>query len=87
MEKFAPSQHRDELCWRLDASYSQSWCLNPSFKKLPFGDFHRDLAVFQICKVNSKDLMQSVCTKETKYGFQDGTPCILLKLNRVRSTG
>lgn len=27
--------------------------------------------------------MQGNCTKENKYGFKDGTPCILLKLNRV----
>ena len=39
----------------------------------------------QICKVNAKDLMQSNCTTETKYGFEVGKPCILLKLNRVRA--
>jgi sodium/potassium-transporting ATPase subunit beta len=37
----------------------------------------------QICKVNSKDLMQSNCTRENKYGFEEGKPCILLKLNRI----
>ena len=40
----------------------------------------------QICKVNAKDLMQSNCTTETKYGFEVGKPCILLKLNRVRAS-
>ena len=40
----------------------------------------------QICKVNIKDLMQSNCTKDNKYGFEEGKPCILLKLNRVRAT-
>ena len=38
----------------------------------------------QICRVNSKDLMQSNCTKDNKYGFEEGKPCILLKLNKVR---
>jgi len=37
----------------------------------------------QICKVNPKELMQGSCTPDNKYGFQDGTPCILLKLNRI----
>jgi sodium/potassium-transporting ATPase subunit beta len=38
----------------------------------------------QICQVKAKDLMQGACTQENKYGYQDGTPCILLKVNRVR---
>ena len=30
--------------------------------------------------------MQGACTQDNKYGYQDGTPCILLKVNRVRKS-
>jgi len=46
-------------------------------------DFNRPPGESQICQVKSKELMQGNCTKENKYGFRDGTPCVLLKLNRV----
>ena len=28
--------------------------------------------------------MQAPCTNETAYGFREGTPCMLLKLNKVK---
>ena len=37
----------------------------------------------QYCKVKANDLMKESCTHETNYGFETGTPCLLLKLNRV----
>ena len=38
----------------------------------------------QICGVSMDQLMQSDCNAENDYGFSKGTPCMLLKLNRVR---
>lgn len=37
----------------------------------------------QYCKVKANDLMKESCTHETNYGFETGTPCLLLKLNRI----
>lgn len=37
----------------------------------------------QICLVNATNLITGPCTEENKYGFVDGKPCILLKLNRI----
>jgi len=47
-----------------------------------------DLAVHDpgrgnICKVKPEELFQGPCTKENNYGFRDGRPCVLLKLNRI----
>jgi len=47
-----------------------------------------DLAVNEpgkrsICKVKAEELFQGNCTKENEYGFKQGKPCILLKLNRI----
>jgi len=36
-----------------------------------------------ICKVKKEELFQGNCTREHNYGFKDGRPCILLKLNRI----
>ena len=41
----------------------------------------------QYCKVKANDLMKESCTHETNYGFETGTPCLLLKLNRVSHQG
>ena len=38
----------------------------------------------QYCKVKANDLMKEACTLDKKYGFDTGTPCLLLKLNRVK---
>ena len=37
----------------------------------------------QMCKVESKAMQDGPCNKEYGFGFKTGTPCILLKLNRV----
>ena len=37
----------------------------------------------QYCKVDPKEFLQEACTKDNKYGYPQGTPCILLKLNKV----
>lgn len=37
----------------------------------------------QYCKVKANDLMKEQCTLDTNYGFETGTPCLLLKLNRI----
>jgi len=36
-----------------------------------------------ICKVKPEELFQGPCTLDNKYGYKDGRPCILLKLNRI----
>jgi len=36
-----------------------------------------------ICKVKPTELFQGNCTREHSYGFKDGRPCILLKMNRI----
>ena len=41
----------------------------------------------QYCKVKANDLIKESCTHETNYGFETGTPCLLLKLNRVSQQG
>lgn len=37
----------------------------------------------QFCKINVQDMFQGPCTKASNYSFPDGSPCILLKLNRI----
>ncbi len=40
---------------------------------------------FQACKFDLESLKrESGCTKDTNYGYQEGTPCVLLKLNKVK---
>lgn len=46
-------------------------------------DFNRPPGEKQICQVKAKELMTSKCTRDKKYGYKDGTPCILLKLNKI----
>jgi len=36
-----------------------------------------------ICKINKDELIKGNCTKENKFGFRDGRPCILIKLNKI----
>ena len=49
--------------------------------------FAMDVGQGQYCKVKANDLMKESCTHETNYGFETGTPCLLLKLNRVSHQG
>jgi len=37
----------------------------------------------QVCKVDTSVLFQGDCTKEKHYGYREGNPCILLKLNKI----
>lgn len=46
-------------------------------------DFTRASGAGQICQVNAKGLLAEPCTADSNYGFQEGKPCILLKLNKV----
>ena len=47
-------------------------------------DFNKGPGPEQICKVNVEGLFQGACTNETQYGWKAGTPCIAIKLNKVR---
>merc|ERR1712025_217107 len=35
------------------------------------------------CKINTTEVFQGRCTSEAKFGFPEGRPCILLKLNKI----
>lgn len=37
----------------------------------------------QICKVDPDKLLTGPCTKSNNYGFEEGKPCMLLKLNKI----
>lgn len=37
----------------------------------------------EICKFNVTEQFGTNCTKENDYGYKDGKPCVLLKVNRV----
>lgn len=37
----------------------------------------------EICSFNLAQQLGTNCTKENKYGYSDGKPCILLKINKV----
>ena len=47
-------------------------------------DFNKGPGPEQICKVNVEGLFQGLCTNETQYGWKAGTPCIAIKMNKVR---
>lgn len=36
------------------------------------------------CRVNLDTVLGDQCTKENDFGYEDGTPCVLIKMNRVR---
>ena len=38
----------------------------------------KEVCIFEI------DTLGSVCTAKNDYGYKDGTPCVLLKVNKVR---
>jgi len=37
----------------------------------------------QVCEFNLETEFGSNCTKANDYGFKDGKPCILVKINKV----
>jgi len=37
----------------------------------------------QFCRINREELFQGDCIPEKNYGYRDGAPCILIKLNRI----
>ena len=37
----------------------------------------------QYCKVDSSEFLTDNCTEANNYGYPQGTPCVLLKLNKV----
>ena len=47
-------------------------------------DFNKGPGPEQICNVNVEGLFQGPCTNETQYGWKAGTPCIAIKMNKVR---
>ena len=46
-------------------------------------DFSRNSGPKQTCMVDAKNLMTEPCNKDSNYGYEEGKPCILLKLNKV----
>jgi len=36
-----------------------------------------------MCKINPDELFQDRCKNETGYGFKEGKPCIMIKLNKI----
>ena len=38
----------------------------------------------QICKVDVENLFTDPCRNESNYGWDKGTPCIAIKMNKVR---
>merc|ERR1711881_654062 len=46
-----------------------------SFDSLPGED--------QFCQFQTNELITGPCTEENKYGYDKGSPCILIKLNKV----
>jgi len=36
-----------------------------------------------ICQIKQEELFKEPCTYEKQYGFKDGAPCILIKLNKI----
>ena len=49
-------------------------------------DFTRPSGPGQICQVGAKGLLAEPCTKDSNYGYKEGHPCILLKLNKVNES-
>lgn len=43
----------------------------------------RPPGINQLCKINREEVFQGDCTLENNYGYKEGKPCILLKLNRI----
>jgi len=43
----------------------------------------RPPGINQICKINREELFQGDCTLDNNYGYREGKPCILIKLNRI----
>ena len=39
----------------------------------------------QFCQVKTSELITGPCTEENHFGFDQGKPCILIKLNKVSS--
>lgn len=37
----------------------------------------------QYCKIDKSQFLKETCTREKNYGFPEGSPCILLKLNKI----
>jgi len=35
------------------------------------------------CKIKKADIFQDPCNLDNNYGFKDGTPCILIKMNQI----
>jgi len=45
--------------------------------------FAMDVGQGQYCKVKTDELITGDCTKKNNYGFKEGKPCILIKLNKI----
>jgi len=46
-----------------------------------FGEIPRGAS--SVCTINQDKLFQGLCNSKDKYGFRDGKPCILIKLNKI----
>lgn len=70
------SQETGDAIGRGETVASPDDCKNPGFEP-PAGKF---------CPFNYKDTFSSKdesCNKENKYGYQQGKPCVLVKINKV----
>jgi len=43
----------------------------------------KDPADREVCEFNLKTEFGGSCTRENDYGFKEGKPCILVKINKV----
>jgi sodium/potassium-transporting ATPase subunit beta len=37
----------------------------------------------EVCRVNTAELLQGGCNRANNYGYSEGRPCILIKLNKI----
>ena len=47
------------------------------------GTERTNLDSMKVCRFDLNQFMDTPCVKRLEYGFEDGTPCILIKLNRI----
>ena len=61
----------------------QSYMSHNYLKDCEYGSFQQPIYDQSICNINLTAVFQGKCSPENNYGFKDGTPCILIKLNKI----